>query len=233
LKTFNKSNISHIFFDLDYTLWDFEKNSELAFKKIFKEINFSVSVSEFLLFYNPINHELWNLYQRNLISQKELRFKRLEQTFIKIGFTPSTDKILHISNLYIKYLSSFTFLFDGATELLEDLKIKYKLNIITNGFEKVQSLKIKNSGLKKYFENIFTSEIIGFKKPDSRIFIYALEKSKATSDSSLMIGDTIEADIIGAINIGMNAIHFNSHNEPSHNLCKTVNSLNEIREMFK
>ena len=222
------NQITDVFFDLDHTLWDFEKNSALTFEKIFDEININLNLNEFLNAYEGINHQYWKLYRENKISQKELREIRLIKTFQAIGFDFDPGKIDLISEQYIFHLSTFSNLFEGAISLLEELKGKYQLHVITNGFEVVQHHKIKNSGLSSYFENIFTAEKVGYKKPHPIIFEHALEKTKTLANNSLMIGDSLEADILGALNIGMQAIHFNSHNEPLHNHCPMVKNLDEI-----
>jgi putative hydrolase of the HAD superfamily len=115
---------------------------------------------------------------------------------------------------------------------LDKLKLKYKLHIITNGFEHVQHFKIKNSGLGSYFDFVFTAEQVGFKKPHPQIFIEALNKTQALPEKSLMIGDSLEADILGALAQGMHAIHFNSHQEERHDYCLIVNSLEELSTFF-
>ena len=110
--------------------------------------------------------------------------------------------------------------------------MNYNLHIITNGFEQVQNLKIKNSGLKTFFDFIFTADQVGFKKPHPQIFKEALNQTKADPKKALMIGDSLEADILGALTQGMNAIHFNSHQEELHDKCLIVNSLNELNSFF-
>ena len=112
------------------------------------------------------------------------------------------------------------------------LKSKYNLHIITNGFKQVQHFKIKNAGLESYFDFIFTAEQVGFKKPHPQIFIHALNQTKANPKKSLMIGDSLEADILGALAQGMHAIHFNSHGEERHEKCLIINSLNELNTFF-
>jgi len=224
-----KNRVRHIFFDLDHTLWDFEKNSSLTFEKIFKEQNINVNLTDFLGAYHGINHQYWKLYRENKISQKELREKRLIKTFQAIDFDFDSAQIDLVSDHYIMYLSTFSNLFKGAISLLEELKGQYQLHIITNGFEVVQYHKINNSGLSPYFENIFTAEKVGYKKPHPIIFEHALNQTQAVAGNSLMIGDSLEADILGALNVGMQAIHFNSHNEPDHSHCQMVNELDEIK----
>ena len=228
----NKNQISDIFFDLDHTLWDFEKNSALTFEKIFKKLNFQLNLNDFLSVYNEINHRYWKLYRENKISQLELRHKRLIESFQAIGYSFDPEDINSLSDQYILNLSTFSNLFQGTISLLEKLKTQYQLHIITNGFEVVQQHKIKKSGLAPYFQNIITAERVGFKKPNPIIFVYALDQTKTIPEKSLMVGDSFEADILGALNIGMQAIHFNSHNEPFHNHCPMVNNLNEIKGML-
>ena len=229
----NVNRISDIFFDLDHTLWDFEKNSALTFELIFSELNCKVEINDFLAHYNPINQNCWRLYRQNKISQKELRIQRLVQTFNALNIKIKVKELIEISNQYIENLSKFPYLFEGANDLLKHLKKNYRLHIITNGFDRVQNFKIKNSGLKPYFNFIFTAEKVGFKKPHPKIFETAMNTVGSTPYSSLMIGDTFEADIQGALKLGMQALHFNSHNEPEHKRCTIIYSLKDIQQIFK
>ena len=228
----NTHSVTDIFFDLDHTLWDFEKNSGLAFNEIFIELNFPFSLDVFLKFYNPINHAQWKLYRENKITQEDLRFNRLNKTFEKLNYSASIGLIDKISEQYITYLSTFPHLFEGAIELLEALKNRFRLHIITNGFDKVQQFKIENSGIESFFEFVFTAEKVGFKKPHPEIFIQSLKTVNTTAEASIMIGDSFEADILGALNQGMQAIHFNSHNEEVHAKCPIVYSLAELKALF-
>ena len=228
----NTHSVTDIFFDLDHTLWDFEKNSGLAFNEIFIELNFPFSLDVFLKLYNPINHAQWKLYRENKITQEDLRFNRLNMTFEKLNYSASIGLIDKISEQYITYLSTFPHLFEGALELLEVLKNRFRLHIITNGFDKVQQFKIENSGIESFFEFVFTAEKVGFKKPHPEIFIQSLKTVNTTAEASIMIGDSFEADILGALNQGMQAIHFNSHNEEVHAKCPIVYSLDELKALF-
>ena len=228
----NTHSVTDIFFDLDHTLWDFEKNSGLAFNEIFIELNFPFSLDVFLKLYNPINHAQWKLYRENKITQEDLRFNRLNKTFEKLNYSASIGLIDKISEQYITYLSTFPHLFEGAIELLEVLKNRFRLHIITNGFDKVQQFKIENSGIESFFEFVFTAEKVGFKKPHPEIFIQSLKTVNTTAEASIMIGDSFEADILGSLNQGMQAIHFNSHNEEVHAKCPIVYSLAELKALF-
>lgn len=205
-------DIKHVFFDLDHTLWDFEKNSNLTFEKLFKTHNVELNLQDFLTEYVPINFQYWKLYREEKVSKEDLRYGRLKETFDNLNFSVTDDLIHLLSEEYIHVLPSNNHLFEGTIELLEYLHPKYELHIITNGFEEVQNLKLEKSGIEKYFNSIITSESVGVKKPNPKVFKYALDKANAKADNSIMIGDNLEADIIGAIQCGITSIHFNLEN---------------------
>ncbi|AZJ33827.1 MULTISPECIES: YjjG family noncanonical pyrimidine nucleotidase [Tenacibaculum] len=201
-------DIKHLFFDLDHTLWDFDKNSKLTFNQIFKEQNITIPVGDFLKVYMPLNFKFWKLYREDKIEKSALRYYRLKETFDNLNYEVSDDLINQISKDYIEYLPNFNHLFDNTKEVLEYLEKKYDLHIITNGFEEVQKLKLKKSGISNFFKQVITSECVGAKKPNSKVFKFALEKAGAKAKESVMIGDNYEADIIGALNSEMKVIHF-------------------------
>ena len=223
--------IQHIFFDLDHTLWDFEKNSNLTFEQLFKTHNIQLELNDFLSTYSPINFDYWKLYREERISKEKLRYGRLKDSFDALNYIVNDDLIHLLSEEYINVLPSNNYLFDGTIELLEYLHPKYELHIITNGFEEVQDLKLEKSGIKKYFDKIITSESVGVKKPNPKVFKFALEKALAKPENSIMVGDNLEADIIGAINCGISSIHFNLHDEKYSNKKYTsVSHLLEIKQ---
>jgi YjjG family noncanonical pyrimidine nucleotidase len=207
------TEIKHIFFDLDHTLWDFEKNSALAFEKIFNELNIEIDNQQFMAVYNPINVAYWKLYERNEIDQESLRVNRLKDAFEAINFPITLEGINTISHLFIEYLTSNNNLIDGTIETLEYLKVNYKLHIITNGFSFVQEVKLQKSNLADYFITVTNSELAGHKKPHGNIFQHALTLANASKNQSIMVGDSIEADVLGAMNFGMKAVYFNPANE--------------------
>ena len=217
-----------VFFDLDHTLWDFDKNSKYTFKKILNDNKINIDLDDFLATYIPINSNYWSLYRENNISKNKLRYGRLIDTFKALDRDVSTEIISKLSNDYIKHLSSFNFLIDGTISILKYLNGRYKLHIITNGFQEVQNLKLINSGIDNFFDTITNSEMAGVKKPNEKIFQLAINKAKTDFDSSIMIGDNLEADIQGALNVGMNAILFNYHKV---NVPKGVNSINKLDQL--
>ncbi len=224
-----KELVTDVFFDLDHTLWDFEKNSALTFKKILAENRIGVPLNDFLEVYVPANFAFWKLYREEKITKEELRYQRLKTVFDKLGH-PVDDPVIHLlADEYIRHLSSQNHLFPNAMEILEYLKPKYNLHIITNGFQEIQDKKLQNSNIYAYFDQVINSEMAGVKKPNPGIFELALKRAGVTSQKSIMIGDSLEADIQGALNVGLHALHFNSDNSPDHDLCAMIHDLNEIK----
>lgn len=223
--------IEHVFFDLDHTLWDFEKNSELTFEKIFLDNKIDIKIEDFLEVYIPLNLKYWKLYREEKITKEELRYQRLKKSFDGANYKITDTLIDKLAVDYIDNLANFNHLFDGAFELLDYLKEKYTLHIITNGFEEIQSKKMLNSKIDHYFDQVVTSESVGVKKPNPKVFNYALTSAKATSENSIMIGDSLEADVLGAINVGIEAIHcvFDDLTATDKNIT-TVKSLLEIKQ---
>ena len=222
-------NIKHVFFDLDHTLWDFDKNSSLTFQKIFELHQVKVKINEFIPVYEPINLNYWKLYREELIDKASLRYGRLKDAFDILNYHVEDDLINRLSIDYIEHLASFNHLFEGTIDLLDYLHPKYELHIITNGFEEVQLRKMTASNITKYFKTITNSEMAGVKKPNPIIFHHALEVAKAKPQESIMIGDSYEADILGALNVGYDAIFFNYNNQTIEPKIKQVKDLLEIK----
>ena len=221
--------VKDIFFDLDHTLWDFDKNSMLAFKRVFKKFKITIEFDAFLKIYEPINVEYWKKYREDKVSKENLRRGRLIDSFNFFDLIYTTEKIDEIADAYIQELPFDNHLFEGALEILDYLILKYKLHIITNGFEEVQHKKLKNSGIDCYFSTVTTSEEVGLKKPNPKVFLTALNKANSLPAQSVMIGDSLEADILGANNIGMQTIFYNYRNESISKKIKSIDSLIEIK----
>ncbi len=227
-----KGLVTDIFFDLDHTLWDFDKNSALTFSYILDKHKITIPLSDFLQVYVPKNLAFWKMYREEQITKEELRYQRLKQTFDDLRITIKDETIHSLADAYIEYLSSFNHLFPGTLEILTHLKPNYNLHIITNGFQEVQEKKMINSGIRPFFDQIIDSETAGVKKPNPIIFNVALKRAQTTPKKSVMIGDSLEADIQGARALGFYTLHFNSHNESSHNYGPMINHLNEIKSFL-
>lgn len=209
-------SIEFVFFDLDRTLWDFESNSRATLEELFDEFSLAdklgVGADEFITEYKRINEIFWADYRNGIIDKAKLRHARF-QTALQY-FNYSNDELAaEIGEQYISRSPRKTNLVDGTIELLEYLKPKYRLNIITNGFEEVQHIKMDSSGLSPYFENVITSEAAGAKKPDPIVFQHAQKLAGSNLDNSIMIGDHFEADVEGALKFGWKSVYFDCNTE--------------------
>ncbi|WP_111309269.1 YjjG family noncanonical pyrimidine nucleotidase [Confluentibacter sediminis] len=222
--------ITDVFFDLDHTLWDFDRNSALTFDKIFKINQIEIDLENFLVHYKAINLQYWKLYRDEKIDKDVLRFGRLNDTFLALNYTIEKEIIQKLSTDYITYLTDNNYLYDDAIPILEYLYKNYNLHILSNGFEEVQSKKLIKSNILSYFKTITNGEDIGVKKPNPQIFHYAIEKAKTSIDKSVMIGDGYEADILGALNIGMEVIFFDEFQKPIEPHIKKINHLIELKK---
>ena len=206
----------HIFFDLDRTLWDFDAAAEVAFERIYEQYNLKSlgipSAHEFHEVYHPLNERLWELYREDKINKADLNRTRFLKPLEHYGIH-DVELADHLSEDYVYWTPRIVRLVPGTMELLEYLKPKYHLHLITNGFEEVQDTKLTLSGMKPYFETLTVSEEVGVKKPNPEIFQYALRKAHATAEESLMIGDEMAVDIDGARAAGIDTVLFNPRGE--------------------
>ena len=203
-----RTKYTHIFFDLDNTLWDFETNSENAMKvACLKYLPEKIEFDVFFKTYAEINHQLWFLYRQNGITKKELTRRRFQDTFEKLGIEGVNPE--EMNSYYLHVMPDQKLLTEGTIELLDYLKSRfYKMAIITNGFSEVQRKKLETSGLNHYFTGVFISEEIKSPKPEKAIFEHALTSMNARKSQSIMIGDDWEVDVIGASRFGMDAMYF-------------------------
>jgi putative hydrolase of the HAD superfamily len=227
---------SHLFFDLDNTLWDFESNSAETLHELYEKHNLSSlgipSVSLFIEKYQLRNQMLWEQYRLGKIDKETLRNDRFKLTFWDMGLDDTLAPPA-LADDYLIESPKKTRLFPGTLETLDYLAEKYKLHIITNGFSEVQHIKLKASGIDHHFDEVIISEHTGYKKPDVNIFLYAEKKTGAAREECLMIGDGLEIDIRGAINAKWDAVFFNP-GKISHDVFSTyeINSLPELKNFL-
>lgn len=225
----------HIFFDLDRTLWDFETNSLQTLKEIFFNVSLDNTIpdfNDFIKIYKKYNEKLWDEYRNGKLEKEILRYKRFEIVLNHFGINNS-NLAKKIGDSYVYKSPYKTGLFQGTIKTLEYLKNKYQLYIITNGFKEIQKIKMKTSKIDKYFKNVFISEEIGWQKPNIKIFEFVLNSANANAEESLMIGDDIKVDILGAKNAGINQVLFNPNNI-EHEISPTyeISSLEELCEIL-
>lgn len=228
----------HIFFDLDHTLWDFEANSIATLQELFVEHELEKigipSFDKFYASYSVINDKLWDRFRKGFINRQELRIKRFTMTFL--DFKLCNDKLCaDLGARFLEILPTKTALFPDTVAVLDYLQDKqYPIHIITNGFEETQLLKMKHSGIQHYFTHIITSETCGRLKPHREIFDYAVNLAGTRCADSIMIGDTLEVDILGAQEAGMDQVYFapaevqQSVITPTY----TIKTLSELKEIL-
>jgi putative hydrolase of the HAD superfamily len=210
----------HLFFDLDHTLWDFEKNSAECLADIYEIFDFKgLNISNLEAFqqeFSIVNRHYWSLLEQNLITHEDLRRRRFQETLENLGVKDLKKSFgLEINEYFLELLPKKAHLIEGAVDVLEYLLPKYELHIISNGWQDIQVNKMKSSEIHHYFGEIITNELAGTRKPDRRIFDYAVDITKADLVESLMIGDNYEADILGAINAKMDTVFYNPDNIPT------------------
>jgi putative hydrolase of the HAD superfamily len=229
----------HIFFDLDHTLWDFEANSFEVLEELYHEHGLEGrGVASFAVFHEHFtvhNDKLWDRFRKGFINRHELRIKRFRVTLL--DFKIGDEKLAEaLSVQFLERLPFKTNLFPHTKDVLEYLVAKnYPIHLITNGFEETQLQKIRNSGIDHFFTHIITSESAGTLKPKKEIFDFAIAKAVATIETSIMIGDALDIDVLGAYNAGIDQVHFNPLLlAPKIDLKPTysIQSLHELKEIL-
>jgi len=228
-------NIRHIFFDLDHTLWDFDRNSSETLLELYDVFHLSVyipDVKDFIAVYCEINHRLWKEYALGEISKAELRHTRFRSAFGHFNVPHNDGLSEEFGAEYMRLCPLKPHLIPGAKEVLQSFRHRFKLHIITNGFMEIQEQKLQSSGITDYFDLVLCSEEVGFNKPHPEIFRRALKLVAGTPAESLMVGDTFEADITGAKGVGMKAILFNPEKTFVDQEVDQIHRLMELIERF-
>ena len=226
---------SHIFFDLDRTLWDFDRNSRETLTELFfrHKLNDSIdNPDDFIDTFHEINLQLWDLYRKGEMTKDLLRIKRFRISFERYGIEDDT-LASNFGDEYLEISPTKSILIPHTLEILEYLFGRYKLHIITNGFLVTQQVKLKNCGLDKFFTSLTTSEVVGHNKPRPEIFHQALSAVHARKEESIMIGDDLEVDIFGARQFGIDQVFLNRdnvvHNEA---ITHEIQSLDELKNIL-
>lgn len=226
----------HIFFDLDHTLWDFDKNAEETLHELFNTYQLQdyglASADIFIETYTRNNHQLWVDYHLGRISKTHLRETRFKKTFLDLGLDEANIPE-NFEEDYVNICPTKTNLFPGVHKVLSYLREKYTLHLISNGFRESTEYKIHNNDLGKYFGQIIISEVVGVNKPDPAIFQFALRQACCQVGESLMVGDSLEADIRGARDFGMQTLWFNPHfAERPRDVAAEINHLEELLNLL-
>lgn len=229
-------NIQHIFFDLDNTLWDHRKNAYLTLKGIFEREkvhdSYNLDFEDFHREYFTINENLWALIRDGKIDKDYIRRHRFYDSFLFFGID-DFELSQRFEHQFLDEIIEYNELIEGTFDLLNYLADKnYRLHILSNGFEEVTYRKCELSGIKNYFETITSADEVNIRKPHPEIYRFALDKSGALAQNSIMIGDDWIADVEGALSFGMDAIFFDRFNDDFDSEIKTVKNLAEIKKFL-
>ena len=211
-----------LFFDLDHTLWDFEKNSREALAEGYDQINLNSrgvgSIEDYIEEYERANAWCWLEYRDGRMEKAELRGRRFTLALKKWGLEHDAELGESLGSHYVETSPYKTHLVKDALEVVKEFFERgHKLVMLTNGFEEVQHIKVERCGLSPFFKSVLTSDALGVKKPNAGIFKLALELSNSSAENAVMLGDSLESDIIGAREAGWGQVYYNplkiEHNE--------------------
>lgn len=223
-------------FDLDHTLWDYESNCAEALLELYEKNELKkrgvTSFESLLAVFTELNSQMWDQYDMGVIQRDVIRYQRFHRILLALGIDDYRLS-LSMSSEYVALSPTKKNLLPNAKTILDYLENKYKLIIITNGFEEIQSVKLSSSGIAGYFDTVVTSETAGHKKPAKEIFEYALNANKLTPHEVIMVGDNLNTDIKGAHNAGIDSAYFNPAKKPhQHQMKYEISDLIELKSIL-
>jgi len=227
----------HLFFDLDHTLWDFESNSGAALRELYTSFDLAgrgiEDFEQFRVLYEKHNERFWERFRKGFIRREDLRWKRMWHTLLDYKIA-DRELAVSMSEVYLELLPQQGRLMPYATEVLDYCVAQnYQLHLITNGFELTQWQKMRTSGIDHYFGQVITSESSNSMKPKPEIFAYALHAAGAALSESLMIGDALEADVLGAQGYGMDQVYFNPNRiQHSERPTYEIDCLSQLKQLL-
>ena len=226
----------NLFIDLDDTLYDFSAASREAFEETYHLLHFERyfdSFDHYMGIYAPYNLELWKLYGEGRITKEELNRRRYSYPLECVG-VHDQELADTFCREALSRIPTKNHTIPGAVELLEYLRPRYRMFILSNGFKELQSRKMQTAGIDKYFDALILSDDIGVNKPHRKLFEHEMQTTASTPQESLMIGDMFDTDIIGAANFGIDSIYYNPKGKTGHPFAPTyeVKHLLEIKEIL-
>lgn len=233
LETVSFQGVTHLFFDLDDTLWDFEGNAYVAHQVLFDKYDLGRwfdSFEHYFTIYSVKNVELWRQYARDEVTKD---FLSVERFAYPLRMVNAPEKFAEtMGTEFLNLTTEQNRLLPYALDFLHYAADKYTLSVISNGFCEIQYKKMRNSGLAPFFKHVVLSEHVGSLKPNKEIYEYALELNGVSAEQTLMIGDNYESDIKGAFNAGIKAVLFNPHKKSVPDDVYQIFSLQELFDIL-
>ncbi len=233
-----QKKVKHIFFDLDNTLWDTDRNSKLTLQQMYKEMEveekYQLNFSDFFIDYYERNESLWALYRQEKVTKQDILDQRFKKTFQKFGVE---DKSIYnyFDDHFLDRVVENNHLIDNAIETLDYLSVKgYKLHVVSNGFIQPTERKVNDTPIKDYVLTVTSGEEINKRKPAKEVFELGMKKANANPEESSFIGDDWEADALGSERVGMFPVFFNYKKEEKYkqNGFPIINDLLELKNIF-
>ena len=225
-----RNKYTTLLFDADGTLFDYDRAEREALLNTFKHFSVPHDEDEIVTGYRLINNELWRQFESGMISLPELRAERFARLFKSLGLDLDPHKF---GEIYILKLGECSVLLPTAIELLEELKGKYRMALVTNGIAVVQRRRIKKAGLDRYFRLIVISEEIGYPKPDPLFFDITLKKlDNPDKDEVLIIGDSLTSDIAGGNLSGIDTCWFNPESKDNEGEFQSTYSIKKLLDLL-
>lgn len=202
----------YIFFDLDHTLWDFEKNSVETLSELYHKYELAklgtFCENTFIARFHEINMQLWRQSDEGKLDRDTLRNNRFRMIFEGLGYE-NEQVTSQMGEDYVILCPQKKELLPFALDMLEYLHQRYELFILTNGFSDVQAVKLSAAGILHFFKKVFTAEDFGVGKPSKTYFYGVLHEVGARPEECIMIGDNLKTDILGAQNAGIDHVYYN------------------------
>ncbi len=222
-------NYKILLFDLDDTLLDFGANEADSLNKLFQRhgYHFSEEVSRI---YHSVNKQLWADYENGNRKLEDVLNTRFSETMLRLGV--DVDGAAW-EGIYRELLGNGCQLMEGALEVCRSLSKAHRLFIITNGVTKTQIKRLKESGLFEFFEDVFTSQSIGFQKPSKEFFDYVISHvNDFDKEEALIIGDTLNSDIKGGLQSGIDTCWMNRKGQPYSGEIQSTYTITKLTQLY-